>query len=692
MEQISLLQGVESGNTDCYLCVVKGNEIVNMDYKEIFNSELYDELYAITYVSSPNFFSKVAKGFNVVKVVLGIDDSELLTSFTNGLEKITDIKGRVDFWNNLSDEIKEKIQDNSISIRFCSSAPIHSKIYLLNNSKSGEKRVVLGSANLTETAFNNKKQYEDIIIFDNDSSKYSLYLNSRFNVLFESGIDYIPENVKKKSIKESPVFLLNKEVAAEILGNDLELNRHKIRSITDEQMAELKARPQQVIEQSEIKKNEVLRQNNIITSILKKKGENYTIKPFIEIKKQIVHLETIISKTTKGADEDVRQLYKYWDKTDTLLVIDKKNPDVYEPFSSDIGIDKIKKSIQLINKFVEAYRLFTFEADIQYQAKIMEIILFAFMSPFIWKHREDIVNNTCSESNRSTFPVFLIIAGRAASGKTSALEFVGMLMGNDSPFFNPFSAIQKGRTVDKNALEGYFGAEYVSPVLIDEIPSSFFTGKTGENVIKDISNNTDGKHPVMIGTTNASEFNTSSQVLRRLYYLQIDSEFNIKERSIESKRYLNEIKSQIDSSLFSDFTFRVSQKIHNGEFTYKENDCLFMAREIFKEYYEECGLDLPEWFPTQPFFDYEQRGRIIWKTLYINNRDSFIDKNDGTIYVDTNIFKNPTEKERSVNFLGNGCIKEDNQVLLLKSEMFYKYIGVKPRRSLINSIRKHIKF
>lgn len=690
MDQFDMLNFIDSDSVNRYLYIIKDDKEVQMHYTEIFDSLKYNELYAITYVSSPTFFSKVIKGFNVVKIVLGIDDSNLLTSFTNGLEKLVDIKERTDFWNHLDLEVKEKVSDDSILLRFSPNDPIHSKIYLLNNSINGNKRVVLGSANLTETAFSNKRQYEDIVIFDNDTNKYNLYFNQRFKKLFDKAINYIPEEIKNKNIRESPIFLIDKEIAAEILNNDVNRNRNKIYSLSEEQMAELKSRPQQTAVQYELKKDEVERTTSIITSLMKKSGDKYTVKPFTELKKQTVHIETLISKTTPKEENDIRQRYKYWDKADELIIVDNKSPDNFKTFTQSISIEKIKKDIELINKFVEAYKLFTVKSDPIYQSKIMEAILFAFTSPYMWKFRQDIVSRTNAESHRSTFPVFLVLAGRAASGKTSVLEFIGMLLGNNTPFYIPYSAIQKGKTVDKNILEGYFGAEYLSPILVDEMASSFFTGKTGENIIKDVSNSARGQHPVFICTTNAREFNTNGQVLRRIYYLQIDSEFNIENYNADSKKYLSDIKSEIDSSLLRDFSYRVSLKIKNDEEIYNENDCLFLARKIFLDYYNECGLAVPEWFPNKPFRDYTQRGRLIWRTLYQNNRDLFKEESDGTIYVEPGIFSSPKAKEDSVNFLGYGCLKEDTQVLLLESKRFYEFIGIKPKRSLFNTIKRYM--
>ncbi len=691
MEQIKFEELITK---DRYLCVVKDNEIVNMKYTDIFDAAKYNELHAITYVSSPTFFSKTVAGFNKVEIILGINDSDLLNNFTHSLDKLLNIKDRVDFWNSLNDKVKESIAQDNILIRFSSNFPIHSKLYLLKNTSTDNTRVVLGSANLTDAAFSNTKQFEDIIIIDNDLSLFNIYYEQRFKILFNECVDYIPDRVKKDFDKGISIILLDKETAAEILSNDLEKNRLKIFSLTDEQMKQIKARPQKNVEQQVFKKEEIERNTNILNAVLKKKNNAYTVKPFIEIKRQQVVLQTLISKSSKKITEDIRPFYNYRDEDDLIYVIDKNtvNQDVYKQFSSPIDLAEIRDGLIMIEDFLEAYESFTISPDKNYQSKVMEIILFAFMSPFIWKLREEFVIKTASESNRSAFPIFLVITGRAASGKTTALEFIGMLLGNDAPYYIPYSSISNAKSVKKDILEGYLGSEYLSPILVDEINSTFFTGKIGENIIKQASNNISGKHPVFIGTTNTREFNTSSQVLRRIYYIQVDSEFDTKNFGAKSKNYINELKARVSTNLFRDFCYRVCLKIKNNEEIYKLDDFLLIARQIFLDYYNETGLKKPEWFPNKPFFDYEQRGKTLWKTLYQTKKLYFKERNDGTIYVESMLFNNnKKEKDNCLNYLGVGCIKEDNQILLLNAENFYNFIGEEKEKTLLSRIKEIVK-
>lgn len=159
-----------------YLHIVKDGNVVDMSFGEIFDTSAYDTLYAVSYVSSPRFFSRVVKGFHSVKFILGIPNPDLLKQFANNIQEFINIEERVGFWNDSDVEVKEKIQANNVSVRFTAFGnppeSIHSKIYILLDRETQNTRVVIGSANLTENAFVRKGQFEEVLIFDNVQVSY----------------------------------------------------------------------------------------------------------------------------------------------------------------------------------------------------------------------------------------------------------------------------------------------------------------------------------------------------------------------------------------------------------------------------------------------------------------------------------------------------------------------------------------
>lgn len=675
-----------------FLHVVKDLQSIQMSIGELFNSTIYDELLAVTYVASPKFFFNTTKKFKKIGLILGIEDGDFAGPFALGLETFLDAEKRINFINSLPQATQESICSNQFQIRYAKTGfSVHSKFYLLKGQQTN--RIILGSANFTETAFQSKRQFEEVIVFD-DSPLFDVYLH-RYDEIYKQTSDYIPETLKAKITKEQ-VWVADPEMMKDILLDEVMRNRVTVQ-FTEEEMEEIKLLPDKI----EVEKEDAIKYKQIVEVITKKdtKTGTYKFLPVAELKQKAVSIKTIISKTHKRSEElDNRFKLIFNDATGLLytenLQSAESTPDTQElvPFSKPIeSLDKLVRNLELINKFVEAYEIFTAREDRRNQSRICEIILYSFMAAYIWKMREHYATEEGRESVRRHFPPFLIIAGRSMSGKTTALEFVGMLLGNNRPY------MAYEQVKDSNIIWDYFHSSNVNPILIDEIDPKFFTStaaKKGERLIKFISNERKGRHPALIGTTNATGFDVNSQTAMRIYYLQIDNTFQKSLMSTSSK-YLSNIMANIDSSLFQDFSFRMAQWLKDGKDFYTSEDFLYATRVIFKGYYTECGLDIPAWFPESKFTDYDERGKFIWRELFRSHRQSFDVREDNSIFINIDEFGNQTNKDKAnkINFLPPECIIEDSPVLVINKELFFKFIewDEKINRNIMQTITEMFK-
>lgn len=229
------------------------------------------------------------------------------------------------------------------------------------------------------------------------------------------------------------------------------------------------------------------------------------------------------------------------------------------------------------------------------------------------------------------------------------------------------------------------------PIYTDEINTNFFTSKLafkGEQFIKEVTNSYDSKHPVLIGTTNASQFDVSHQIKRRIYYLGVNNAFDTK-RKQEAEEYLSQIMGAADELLFADFSWRVAQIINNNEDFYQPNDYLYLARKIFRDYYREAKLPIPDWFPVGIFDDYKDRGRVIWKELYETRQKHFVQRRGNRLSVDISQFSTgDKDKQGKINYLPPDCVIEDSHVVVLNSKEFFNFIRVSP--PMMDRIRRLI--
>jgi len=679
LEQFSLFEDVPTTEKNfSYLNIIHNGVEKKMSLEELFDCSVFTDLKAITFVASPNFFFKVTKEFQSVKLVLGIEDGQVAGSFVKGMENIFNISERIAFFQNLPEEIKKQILDNQFQIRFSKKGtPIHSKIYILEGN--GHTRVMVGSANFTETALGNQKQFEELLVFD-DCDYFEIYAK-RFNEIYNETVDYIPEKIRtSNSLILNQINYVDPDVLMDTLIDEVK-NGKLLTEFTEEQIEEI----HEAQDKLEVEKKETTNLRQLIQIMTRKErgSEKRKLLSITSIKDKAASIKSTISQLNKRSKElDERTHIVYDTRTNQLFTStgeSNENETALIPFSKkNSNIEEIREQLLLINAFVESYRLFTVQNDVKIQSKVFEAVLYAFLSTHIWKMRDHFVSEEGRESVRRHVPPFLIIAGRSMSGKTSALEFIGKLLGNtNTPPYTPYEQLSK-----KNVIYDLFHSNNtISPLLVDEVDPKFFSSTAqdkGERLIKDVTNNLTGQHPVLIGTTNATGFDTNAQSSSRIYYLQIDNAFDPEKRN-ESGKYLGEIMKKANSILYQDFTYRLGEKVEYGEPFYSQDDFLSAGRELFKEYYRNCGLNLPQWFPTTKFNDYYERGKTLWLELYKSNTDSFEIRKDNTINVRINDFiagGNSQERERQslINYLPHGSVIEDNKILLIFKDKFMDFI------------------
>ncbi|RNF38865.1 phospholipase D family protein [Planococcus salinus] len=654
-----------------YLQVILNGEVRTMSLEELFDAENYTELKAVSFVASHHFFFKTTKRFQSVQLILGIEDGHVAGNFTEGLQGLLDIEKRISYFQSLPKDVQREIQNNRFQIRYSKKGtPIHSKIYLLSGTHSN--RVIIGSANFTEAALGNQKQYEELLVFDNHNL-FGIY-QKRFEYIYQETVDFIPEKVKSKIMLE-PVNIADPEVLMDILFDEAEKKRIMV-ELTEAQVEEF----HQAADKVEKQKEEVTQFNQVIeviTKVSRKSGKRELL-PIKTLRTKAVTIKSKISKMNKkSAEADHRQQLIYHTASESLYAPapytegEEESPLIQ--FTQKIkNVESLKQQLELINKFIDSYHLFTVQNDPKVQSRIAEAILYAFVSAHIWRMRDHYANEEGRENVRRHVPPFLIIAGRSMSGKTSALEFISMLLGNTNPYMS-YEQVSA-----RNMLNDFFHSSNVSPLLIDEIDAKFFRSTAadkGERLIKDITNNLTGPHPVLMGTTNASGFDANAQSSSRIYYLQINNTFQ-NQKLIESSTYLSNLMNETNPTLYKDFTYRMGEKIKHGEEFYSTEDFLSGAREIFKEYYKECDMPLPVWFPKSKFNDYQERGQRLWRELYKSHSDSFDFRKENTVLVHIDNFSSQNRRDRDtlVNYLPPECINEDSSVLLLNQKLFKEYI------------------
>lgn len=645
-----------------YCQIVWNGKLTDRTFLSFFEPKLYDRLIAVTYVSSPRFFFRVTDGFKYVTLILGIPDGNVAKQFDflNPAAPLT-------FWNELSDSQRGRVRDGSIEVRYAPKGhAIHSKIYLLSGPAG--RRVMTGSANLTQHAIQGA-QFEEMLVWDTPAA-CDLY-EQRVQQIQQETVDYIPEEAKRRV---TAIDLTN--ASPEVFSRVLEetLSRDKVGLIIPSDcVQEIKERAQQV----EIEQEQVVLLKNIIETIAVPLSAGKQILSAAGLTKNSERVRKLFVKTKKTDKSSLPDvLPNLTVGTDMRLY---RDGNLEEPYAQGLlEGPQISGYLERIGRFLDAYRQFTVQDNdlLTNQKRIGEAILYSFFSPYLWKVREDIEREHLGM--RGDIPPFLLLAGKAWSGKTHLLRFISILLGGDGDFYHYESLSPSGirALIDQSGNP----TPSVFPILIDEVDKEYFsgTGNRGEGMLKYLADQLTATHPCLIGTTN-NTFRANNQIVRRMYYLEVTAAF-VEESRAQSEHFFQEAIDGLDTGLFKDFTLRVQDKMRDVTSYYDGHDFLAPARAVFREYYKLAGQQLPAWFPAELLQDYYDRGRRIWNDLYRTHK-RFFEVHDDRIKVDLrDVFGEGFERYASLKMLPAQVVLEDQGILVLRRKEFFKFLRLKPSK------------
>ena len=679
----------EKGKSSTLFTILNG-EKVNLTIEKIFDSKKYNSIKAVTFSLDSSFTNKYLSEFENVKLIIGIPDADVQMRGLEAFRNIIDAnkkmlkKEQITFFESLSRENQENVFERKWEIKVPLKSSIHCKFYLLESET--EKRLIIGSANLSNQAFSEKSsQYENIVIFDNDDLMFENY-NEYFEFLKEKCMDFIPNLFLKKAKK---IKILNKknatdeelekavpinftfseteglmtEVAKDFFekfsNNFLELDKEETEKeggIID-QMKSIKSRydtfEKEMEKEIQFEKGTYEIVNDYISSRKATKQETVLSKPakFAERIKEKIKLKTA-PKIKEHVNDREKMILRENDMSDTasgLYLIEKvtrtdKNGKEVETqetrrFGRRATNEEIKNSIENIFQLIESYEKYVPRYDTDYGSRIIEAILYSFSGPFLQELRKRIAKETESTKELNV-PMFMFLGGDSHSGKTTLTKLIRKMMGIYDSIDPPVYSGIIGKTSPQwradtiKQINVWLREDNVVPMFVDELDDNFFTQRS-EELIKDLANETSTSERntcCFIGNTNTKNFRMPNQAERRSYYIPIDRSIK---KSAESDESYNRIANEIDSILFDDFVMRMSEIISNDDVDFekysncldgKKLDFLSPAREIFKEYFKIAGKEIPEWFPSERRDDTALRNMEKWQTRYDANRELFVIK------------------------------------------------------------------
>jgi len=659
--------------TKNYLNLVYNDKRVFNDPLEFFDTNKFNSLKLVTFVSSPSFLFKNIKNFEKVVAVIGEEETARIFYTLNNVDKQEEYMKAAE---QEDIELVKKIVNDDIELRYLGmNKRIHSKIYILNSPDESFYRVMFGSANFTATAFGNNKQYEELVIYDSD---YNLDIckiyNERFSEIYENSYSYFSDTIKNKAkndiIQAQNIFLVTDDDRVDAFLE--KIDKENIYNTSADNIMTVISQKKDVLEKdiALIEKEEEI--VNILT--FKSKGQSF-FKPQVKLSNVREKIKEIVAVPNKKP-KNVVNMRKQLIFDGQVMLYEKESDDdkFVMRFPIKTTQDGLQKRLIQITNFVDSYYKFAANPDKDIMKNVFESILFAFTSPLIHVIRKTIKDEKEMEKVAEV-PIILILGGHSGAGKTKLLRFINRLIGNEYDIYDYAKDIDsRNKTLLRYLIES--SKNNVFPILADEISASFYKGK-GEETIKSLTNNIVHPHPCLIGTSNI-EFGAEHQVIRRIYYLNFTSPIDTETRKNEIEEYFDEKVGNPDDVLFRHFLFEFIERMHNGETFYTLEDPLYLSRIIFKDMFKFVELPVPEFISDKPRGDYYKTGSIRWNALYSTQPNYFKrmkDSGENYLVIDLDSIYDVKESKSLQNCIPPSVVKSKGNPLILFEDRFFEFIG-----------------
>ena len=180
-----------TNNTKYTYCLYNGQP-QQMSILNLFDWRKYDIFKGVTYSTSKQFILKYLFYYRKLDLIMGLPNYEVQKTIQDTFENLNNYH-KLAYKTPLNTDPKHDYLGAELHI--LGRGVAHSKIYLLSNSQTQAKRVIIGSANLSLAALSTTKdQFEEIQVFD-DPAKYNLYLK-RYQEILNKTTGYMDRETK----------------------------------------------------------------------------------------------------------------------------------------------------------------------------------------------------------------------------------------------------------------------------------------------------------------------------------------------------------------------------------------------------------------------------------------------------------------------------------------------------------------
>ncbi|MCH8206052.1 MAG: phospholipase D family protein [Chloroflexi bacterium] len=449
--------------------------------------------------------------------------------------------------------ILEKIHAGKAQFYVVKDNIAHAKLYLLEAGDPKRRRVIVGSANLSERAFGGK-QPETLLVFDDDDRAWEHY-SRQYDAVKETAADRI----------DLPIDLRS----AEIAFTETPVLQDTGLTVFQPPAVEELTLPQVLHKVEEL----ALPVDRIVSPQITRENGRYVVTPTVKavIKKM---------RWRKGQQED--------DETrPTNLTIHQESRHVSlsgEHVSLDADDEGLRRSAEAIVEYFNNYEL-GFVGDVpRLQRDYFTFMSWLYVSPFICDLRTRAV---VGGGNIFHYPSFAIIYGKSNCGKTSLVDTLITSM-----FGHP-STVEKD-SFTRGMLRGLQQNYRRFPVVFDDITRRRFTDH-GLDIVKDENLPPVKEHPCFVISMNAEPQSFQDEVVKRCLMIYVNTSLPTHKHSLTDELHasVEDIRNRLTTDFYRRYLVAVMDKL---DATPLPGDILRMSSETICELLDAAVAgELPQW-------------------------------------------------------------------------------------------------
>lgn len=600
METLSLFDIAETDQQKINTQTTASLDVVKMvfdgaescTWKELFSG--FDTLYAITYSSGIDFVYRLIDLFEQAEILFGCDEvisyslQEVMAYQCKMVERMRDTASKMKL------DLVSRIENGTLRFYVARSVLSHEKLYLLS-AKDGRKRVIMGSANLSRSAFGGY-QRENICYVDGDAA-YDWYWDC-YCQLREDCTDQIAKETllcadDGANLEELPIAKTIKAKKALVL-QPTEEAKEEVRFVLDVKNLASKLAPS-------VPKPD--KKGKVMLSPEKMKS----------IRRQVVAAQT----QEKELQSEYPQLEVFPDEM--VVRLNGINLDLHP------STQEIEKDVSLFLKYMAGYE--KFHGDVTgMQRRYFEFANWFFCSPFMACMRDMAVRYN---QNLLPYPVFGLVYGQSKAGKTSFLEtLLKMMIDQKTKISAP--------DFTRSSIEGLKHTVKGAPIIVDDLTNTRFN----QHAIETIKNDDFGvvdkllHYPAVVISANEDVKAVAPEVIRRTVICRVQA--GLTNTEVMRSSVVRTVQREVGTALYREYLRRmlgiVSDLLEEMKSDESESAPDILAEssrvlvEIFEEYSETACPEYIRYLTLEDYFSEKVTGSYAIKTIrnaWNTSRSSF---------------------------------------------------------------------